>query len=141
TTAGCQSGTLPRHFLTGYWHNFVNPAVELKLSAVPDEYDLIAVAFGEATATPGEVVFGVDPGLATALGGYTDAQFKSDIAALHAKGKKVILSVGGEKGAIRVADGSAAQLFANTVYALMTEYGFDGVDIDLENGLNPTYME
>ncbi len=141
TTSGCATGPLPRHFLTGYWHDFVNPAQELKLSQVPDEYDLIAVAFGEATARAGEVTFRVDPELSTALGGYTDAQFKSDIAALHAKGKKVILSVGGEKGAIRVADGSAAQLFANTVYALMTEYGFDGVDIDLENGLNPTYME
>jgi chitinase len=26
------------------------------------------------------------------------------------------------------------------VHGLMTQYGFDGVDIDLENGLNPTYM-
>ncbi len=131
----------PRHFLTGYWHDFVNPAQELKLSQVPDEYDLIAVAFGESTARAGEVTFEVDPELSTALGGYTDAQFKSDIAGLHAKGKKVILSVGGEKGAIRVSDSASAQLFANTVYGLMTEYGFDGVDIDLENGLNPTYME
>ena len=30
--------------------------------------------------------------------------------------------------------------FATTVHALMQEYGFDGVDIDLENGLNPTFM-
>ncbi|MEO3804527.1 cellulose binding domain-containing protein [Nonomuraea sp. B1E8] len=140
TTAGCQSGTLPRHVLTGYWHNFVNPAVELKLSAVPDEYDLIAVAFGEATATPGEVVFGVDPGLATALGGYTDAQFRADVQALKQRGKKVILSVGGEAGRVQVASAAAATRFADSVYALMRDYGFDGVDIDLENGLNATYM-
>ncbi|MFD1935319.1 MULTISPECIES: chitinase [Nonomuraea] len=140
TTAGCTTGPLPRHFLTGYWHNFVNPAVELKLSAVPAEYDLVAIAFGEATSTAGEVVFSVDPGLATAVGGYTDAQFKADVAALHQRGKKVILSVGGEAGRVQVASAAAATKFADSVHALMQNYGFDGVDIDLENGLNATYM-
>ncbi|MGW0809796.1 chitinase [Nonomuraea sp. NPDC002799] len=140
TTTGCPAGTLPKHILTGYWHNFVNAATELKLSAVPNEYDLIAIAFGEATATPGEVVFGLDPGLATAVGGYTDAQFRADVQALHQRGKKVILSVGGEAGRVQVAGAAAAATFADTVYALMRSYGFDGVDIDLENGLNATYM-
>ncbi|WP_238502375.1 cellulose binding domain-containing protein [Streptosporangium soli] len=140
TTSGCTSGPLPKHFLTGYWHNFVNPAVELKLGAVPNEYDLVAVAFAEATSTPGQLVFTLDPALATAVGGYTDAQFKADIQALHARGKKVILSVGGELGRVQVASAQAATQFANSAYALMQSYGFDGVDIDLENGLNPTYM-
>ncbi|MEW9555178.1 chitinase [Nonomuraea sp. NPDC050783] len=143
TTTGCTGGgggTLPKHILTGYWHNFVNPATELRLSAVPAEYDLIAVAFGEATAAAGQVAFTVDQGLATALGGYTDAQFKADVQTLHQRGKKVILSVGGEAGRVQVADSAAATRFADSVYALMQSYGFDGVDIDLENGLNATYM-
>ncbi|GAA4194868.1 hypothetical protein GCM10022252_39880 [Streptosporangium oxazolinicum] len=141
TTNGCTSGgQLPKHFLTGYWHNFDNPAVELRLSAVPNEYDLVAVSFGEATATPGEVVFAVDPGLSASLGGYTDAQFRADVQTLHSRGKKVILSVGGEAGRVQVASAAAATKFADTVYALMQSYGFDGVDIDLENGLNSTYM-
>ncbi|MER6830545.1 cellulose binding domain-containing protein [Streptosporangium sp. NPDC000563] len=141
TTTGCTGGgQLPKHFLTGYWHNFDNPAVELRLSAVPNEYDLVAVSFGEATATPGEVVFAVDPGLSASLGGYTDAQFRADVQTLHSRGKKVILSVGGEAGRVQVASAAAATKFADTVYALMQSYGFDGVDIDLENGLNSTYM-
>ncbi len=131
---------LPKHFLTGYWHNFVNPAAELRLADVPDGYDLVAVAFAEATGTPGEVTFGVDPGLAAALGGYSDDQFKADVAALHARGKKVVLSVGGEAGRVSVGDSASAANFASSVHGIMTEYGFDGVDIDLENGLNPTYM-
>ncbi|SDG59185.1 Chitinase [Sinosporangium album] len=139
-TTGCTVDPLPRNFLTGYWHNFVNPAVELKLSQVPDEYDLIAIAFADATATPGKVVFNLDSGLAAAVGGYTTAQFKADVRALQAKGKKVIISVGGELGAVRVASATEATAFADSVWAIMQEYGFDGIDVDLENGLNATYM-
>jgi chitinase len=140
TTQGCQQADLPKHILTGYWHNFVNPATELRLSAVPNEYDVVAVAFAEAASTPGAVTFGVDPGLSTALGGYTNDQFKADVATLKSRGKKVILSVGGEAGRVSVGDSASANAFASSVRSIMAEYGFDGVDIDLENGLNPTYM-
>jgi chitinase len=140
TTVPPSTGTLPKHFLTGYWQNFDNGAAPLKLAAVPTTYDLIAVAFADATSTPGAVTFNLDPGLAAAVGGYTTAQFKADIATVHAQGRKVIISVGGEKGSISVGDATAATNFANSVYTLMTTYGFDGVDIDLENGINPTYM-
>jgi chitinase len=131
---------LPRHFLTGYWHNFVNAAGPLRLGDTPGEYDVVAVAFGEATSTPGEVTFAVDPGLSSALGGYSDDDLKADIAALHGQGKAVILSVGGQNGQINVGDSAAAARFADSIYGLMQEYGFDGVDIDLENGLQPQYM-
>ncbi|MFC4021676.1 chitinase [Micromonospora sp. GCM10011542] len=134
------TGGLPKHLLTGYWHNFDNPAVELRLRDVPAEYDVVAVAFAEATATPGALTFGVDPGLAAALGGYTDADFTADVRTLHGRGKKVILSVGGEAGRVAVNDAASATAFTDTAAALIARYGFDGIDIDLENGLNPTYM-
>ncbi|MCZ7378670.1 chitinase [Micromonospora sp. WMMC250] len=134
------TGDLPRHLLTGYWHNFDNPAVELRLRDVPTEYDLVAVAFAEATSTPGALTFGIDPGLAASLGGYTDADFTNDVRTLHSRGKKVILSVGGETGRVTVNDAASATVFADTAAALIARYGFDGIDIDLENGLNPTYM-
>ncbi|BCL79522.1 chitinase [Ktedonobacteria bacterium brp13] len=137
---GC-GGSLPKHVLTGYWQDFTNNATPLRLSAVNSQYDLIAVAFANADpAHPGGVTFSIDPGLSSALGGYTAAQFTSDIATLHAQGKKVIISVGGQNGTISVSDATSAANFANSVYGLITSYGFDGVDIDLENGLNPTYM-
>ena len=131
---------LPAHVLDGYWQDFTNSAPALTLANVPTSYNLVSVAFGTATGTPGEVAFGIDSGLSSALGGYTDAQFTSDIQTLHARGQKVVLSVGGQNGAISVADSASAANFASSVYALMQQYGFDGVDIDLENGLNPTYM-
>jgi chitinase len=136
-TGGGGGGTLPKHVVTGYWQNFNNGAAVQKISDVPGQYDIIAVAFADATATPGAVTFNLD---SAGLGGYTVDQFKADIRAKQAAGKKVIISVGGELGRVSVNDSASATNFANSVYALMQTYGFDGVDIDLENGLNATYM-
>ncbi|MFF4904597.1 chitinase [Streptomyces sp. NPDC001260] len=134
---GGGGGTLPRHAVTGYWQNFDNGATVQKLSDVSAQYDIIAVAFADATTTPGAVTFNLD---SAGLGGYTVDQFKADIKAKQAAGKKVIVSVGGQNGTVSVSDSTSATNFANSVYALMQTYGFDGVDIDLENGLNATYM-
>ncbi|WP_353946768.1 glycoside hydrolase family 18 protein [Streptomyces sp. HUAS MG91] len=129
-------GTVPKHALTGYWQNFNNGATVQKLRDVSSQYDIIAVSFADATTTPGQITFNLDP----AVGYASAADFKADIAAKHTAGKSVILSVGGEKGSISVNSDASATAFANSAYALMQEYGFDGVDIDLENGLNSTYM-
>ncbi|WP_438311936.1 chitinase [Streptomyces sp. HUAS TT3] len=129
--------TVPRHALTGYWQNFDNGATVQRISDVPAQYDIIAVSFADATTTPGAITFNLD---SAGLGGYTVDRFKADVAAKKAAGKSVILSIGGEKGTITVDDAASAANLANSAYALMQEYGFDGIDIDLENGLNPTYM-
>lgn len=128
-------GGLPKHVVTGYWQNFNNGATVQTLAQVQSQYDIIAVAFADATATPGAVSFTLDPSL-----GYSAAQFKADIAAKQAAGKKVIISVGGQNGTISVRDSASAAAFADSVYALMQAYGFNGVDIDLENGIDTTYM-
>ncbi|AYL37963.1 chitinase [Streptomyces fungicidicus] len=136
-SGGSGGGDLPKHAVTGYWQNFNNGAAVQRISDVPAAYDIIAVAFADATTTPGAVTFNLD---SAGLKGYTVDQFKADVRAKQAAGKKVIISVGGEKGTVSVNDSASAANFADSVYAVMREYGFDGVDIDLENGLNPTYM-
>ncbi|WGD41066.1 chitinase [Streptomyces cathayae] len=128
---------LPRHAVTGYWQNFNNGAAVQRISDVPAQYDIIAVAFADATGTPGAVTFNLDT---AGLNGYTVTQFKADVRAKQAAGKKVVISVGGELGTVAVNNPTSATNFANSVYAVMQEYGFDGVDIDLENGLDATYM-
>jgi chitinase len=131
-------GILPAHVLTGYWQNFNNGATVQKISDVPAAYDLIAVAFADADSSrPGAITFNLD---SAGLGGYTVAQFKADIAAKQAAGKKVILSVGGQNGTISVADPTAASNFASSALSALRTYGFDGIDIDLENGVNAQYM-
>ncbi|MFJ8589011.1 chitinase [Streptomyces sp. NPDC093595] len=127
---------VPRHAVTGYWQNFNNGATVQKLRDVPAQYDIIAVSFADSTATPGQIVFNLDP----AVGYASVADFKADIAAKKAAGKSVIISVGGEKGNVTINSDASATAFANSAYALMQEYGFSGVDIDLEHGINSTYL-
>src|SRR5262249_1558108 len=55
------------------------------------------------------------------------------------QGRKVILSVGGQNGAISIADATAATNFKNSIVNLMNQFHFDGVDIDLENGISATF--
>lgn len=130
------AAAVPKHAVTGYWQNFDNGATVQKLRDVPDDYDIIAAAFADATGAPGGVDFRLDP----ALGYGSEQQFKDDIKAKQAAGKSVIVSVGGQNGTVSVADDASADAFASSITGLMDEYGFDGVDIDLENGLNATYM-
>jgi chitinase len=132
------ASSLPKHIVTGYWQNFNNGATVQRISDVQSAYDLIAVAFADADPSrPGGITFNLD---SAGLGGYTVAQFKADITAKHAVGKKVILSVGGQNGTISVADPTAAANFASSALSVLREYGFDGIDIDLENGVNAQYM-
>jgi chitinase len=141
TSAPPTSGVLPKHVLTGYWQNFYNGAKALRLSDAPTSYNIVAVSFADADASkPGAVSFTLDSGLSSQLGGYTDAQFKADIKTLQGRGQKVIISVGGQNGRITVGDSASATNFANSIGTLIQQYGFNGVDIDLENGINATYM-
>ncbi|WP_444852267.1 chitinase [Streptomyces sp. NPDC000229] len=136
TTGPNPNPAVPRHAVTGYWQNFDNGATVQKLRDVPAQYDIIAVSFADSTATPGRIVFNLDP----AVGYASVADFKADIAAKKAAGKSVIISVGGEKGNVTINSDASATAFADSAYALMQEYGFSGVDIDLEHGINSTYL-
>jgi len=111
--------------LVGYWHDWEQP-VWIPLGQVPSSYDIIVVAFANYSGG-GTFTFTVDPG-------ETQAQFIADIQSLHSAGKKVILSCGGAAETPTFASTSDATNFANSISGLMSQYGFDGVDIDFENG-------
>lgn len=138
TLTGGGGGSIPKHTLTGYWQNFINGSSALKLSDVPSEYDIIVLSFADMDPTkPGGVTFNVDSSLSTALGGYSNADLINDIQAKRAQGKKVIISIGGEKGNVNLSSASPnVANFVNSIYNIITQFGLDGLDIDLENGMN-----
>ncbi|TNM32730.1 chitinase [Streptomyces sedi] len=127
---------VPAHTLTGYWHNFDNGSTLLKLGEVSPEYDIIAVSFAASTATAGQLDFELDP----VLGYGSEQEFKDDIAAKQAEGVAVVLSVGGAEDHVTVNDDASASAFSESALGLIEEYGFDGIDIDLEHGIDAQYM-
>jgi chitinase len=118
------------HWLIGYWHDFTNPSGNTyPISQVTNDWDVIIVAFAN-DAGSGNISFTVDPNAGT------DAQFIADVAAKRKAGKKVVLSVGGQNGAISLDNATEVTNFVNSAYAIIQKYGFDGIDLDLETGVS-----
>ena len=122
TTTGA---AVPKRLLVGYWHNFDNGSRVIRLRDVSAAFDVINVSFAEPT-TPGGSMMAFTPFNATA------ADFKSDIAYLQSRGKKVLISIGGANGAVDLSGSTAQQNFANSMINIISTYGFNGMDIDLE---------
>lgn len=120
------AAALPKHALVGYWHNFDNGSGVIRLGDVDPAWDVIVIAFVD-DAGNGNVEFRLDPAL-------NKAQFIADVAAKRAQGKNIVLSYGGEKGTVTLNNSTNLANFVNSTAAIINEYGFDGVDIDLESG-------
>ncbi|MGA3081629.1 MAG: glycosyl hydrolase family 18 protein [Terracidiphilus sp.] len=126
TPATAQTGSTGNgRILAGYWHDWETP-VWIPLAQVPSTYDIIVVAFATYNGS-GNFTFTVDPD-------ETQAQFITDIQTLHSQGKKVLISLGGASETPTLASASDAQSMATSAVALVNEFGFDGIDIDFENG-------
>lgn len=129
--------------ITGYWQNWnSSDSINLKLKDVPKDYDIVAISFGytKTGSEKGIVDFELDSTLSSNLGGYSDTDLKNDIKTLQMRGQKVILSIGGAGNTILVDDSTSVNNFVDSTYSLIDSYGFDGIDINFEEGVSPGYL-
>ena len=126
------------HKLIGYWHNFENPAgCPVKLSEISNRWDIIDIAFADNDINSnGTVHFNLFNGTGSSCPAIDPVQFKQDIATLRSQGKIIVLSLGGAEGTITLNTDSDESNFVSSLTSIIQQWGFDGLDIDLESGSN-----
>lgn len=117
---------LPERVIVGYWHNFDNGSTTTSLKDTSLDFDLIDVAFAESLSDQATMIF--EPYNNTKEG------FKEEIKYLQSKGKKVIISIGGQNGRLHLDTKEKEDAFVNSMVDIIKTYGFDGMDLDLEGG-------
>ncbi|AZV27832.1 chitinase [Pseudomonas syringae] len=118
-----------KKILMGFWHNWpAGPSdgyqrgqfANIALENVPKEYNVVAVAFMNGSGIPTFKPFNV-----------SDAEFRRQVGVLNSQGRAVLISLGGADAHIELRAGQEQPL-ANEIIRLVETYGFDGLDIDLE---------
>lgn len=118
-----------KKILMGFWHNWPAGAADgyqqgsfanIALEDVPSEYNVVAVAFMKGRGIPTFQPYNL-----------SDAEFRRQVGVLNAQGRAVLISLGGADAHIELHAGQEQALAAEIV-RLVETYGFDGLDIDLE---------
>lgn len=118
-----------KKILMGFWHNWAAGAADgyqrgqfanLSLLDVPKEYNVVAVAFMKGNGIPTFKPYNL-----------SDAEFRRQVGVLNSQGRAVLISLGGADAHIELHKGNEQPL-ANEIIRLVETYGFDGLDIDLE---------
>ena len=117
---------IPQKALIGYWHNWnMTEAPYIQLNALDSRYNVIDFAFAVPHA-------GTDYQMEFIPEIISQTTCKNYIVALQNQGKKIIISIGGATAPISLDNINERNTFITTMNAIIDQYGFDGIDIDLE---------
>lgn len=128
------AGTTNGHELIGYWTGSGPGGTLLRLRDISPQWDVVIVAFANVNhhAPEGTMQMHVRP----ARPGQPPMdleQMKDDITWLKGRGKKVLISLGGGGEYFSLAQAASIPNFVSSVTQIVTEYGFDGIDLDFES--------
>lgn len=124
---------LPAKVVGGYWEYWgATP-----LAQINPGYNVVFVAFAKGTSTTsGSLIL---PPMDQSV-----ASFKTDVQTLKSRGIPVILSIGGwndiypDKYGYTLSTSTQQSEAIASLTSLITTYGFDGIDWDLEHSINAT---
>jgi chitinase len=119
---------IPNPALIGYWHNWTDiNAPYIQLDSIDNRYNVIEIAFAVPTS-PSDMNMLFTPEVVS------PSVFTTKVQTLQSQGKKVLLSIGGATTSIDLTTILNKNAFITTMTAIINTYGFDGIDIDIENG-------
>lgn len=118
---------VPKHVMVGYWHNFFNGTTRTRLKDVPESWNVINLSFGEPSDRKGLVEFAPYSDLYS-----SDEEFIKEVDICHARGQKVVLSIGGQNGVCTLSTAADRDNFVRTCTGIIDKYHLDGLDIDFE---------
>ncbi|WP_309642146.1 glycosyl hydrolase family 18 protein [Flavobacterium sp.] len=114
--------------LVGYWQNWNDSnAPYIPLNQIDSRYTIICVSFAVPTSPS-------DMNMLFSPDGVSQSTLISQIQALQAQGKKVLLSIGGATTSISLNTIQNRDAFINSMLGILNTYHFDGIDIDIEHG-------
>ncbi|MFM9055143.1 MAG: glycosyl hydrolase family 18 protein, partial [Bacteroidota bacterium] len=117
---------LPSPALVGYYHNWnSSSAPYIALDQVDSRYNVIDVAFAlPAPGTDYDMRFVPDQG--------SVQSFTSQVQFVQGQNRRVLISIGGATAPISLNTHVERDSFVSSMFQILTTYGFDGIDIDLE---------
>ncbi|MAS52453.1 MAG: hypothetical protein CMD20_04535 [Flavobacteriales bacterium] len=116
-------GQIPDPAMVGYWENWQGNRF-VKLKNIDSRYNVIQISFAEEQ-NGRDYDLGFDPA-------YSEEEFRTEMQALQAEGKKVLISIGGQNAIVMLDSAAERDIFVSSVNEMIDEWGFDGLDIDLE---------
>lgn len=131
STSASTQGSVPNSgtIIVMWHHRWAGPALRDYPSDVKNNLNHYSLGMAQSSQSgTGYVSY-------SANNGQSNADHAADIRALVASGKPVVMGIGGAgSGGVTVTNSTQAQQLVSSVQSMVTNFGINGIDIDLEAG-------